>query len=101
MSCTINTQRACWAKAGLEAFQRIVNEADCGTAMSDLIADLGHLAKKRNLDYVAILRRGIGAWAYEERNPDGDGRTPAVSIRIAFTPPSQRLRSRRAKAGVA
>jgi hypothetical protein len=83
MSLAINTQRAGWAAAGLTAFQRTVGETDYETAMVDLIADLGHLAKKRKLDYIAILRRGIRAWAYEERDPNELGASPSVSIRIS------------------
>lgn len=82
MSRAINTQRACWANVGLTAFQHTINEWDGETAIVDLIADLGHLAKKRKLDYIAILRRGIRAWAYEERDPDERDASPSVVIRI-------------------
>lgn len=101
MSRAINTERACWANVVLTTFQRIVNEPDCETALVDLIADLGHLAKKRKLDYLAILRRGIRAWAFEEQDPDEEGTSPSVAIRIS----PGRKRSRRiqhaSKRGVA
>ncbi len=82
MSRAINSERAGWAAAALVVFQRTVNEADIETAMADLIADLGHLAKRHKLDYIAILRRAIRAWAYEERDPRELGTSPSVSIRI-------------------
>ena len=85
MSSAVNTRRAERAAAGLNAYQRAVDEADCETAISDLIADLGHLAKKRSLDYKAILRRGIRAWAFEEQEPDGNGQSPQVRITIGTT----------------
>lgn len=82
MSLTINTRRASWAAAGLAAFQRSVGETDTETAIVDLIADLGHLAKQYKLDYIALLRRGIRSWAHEERDPNEHGMSPSVSIRI-------------------
>lgn len=83
MSRAINTQRAGWAAAALTVFQRTINEREVETAIVDLIADLGHLAKKYKLDYLAILKRGIRAWAYEERDPSERGPSPSVSIRIS------------------
>jgi hypothetical protein len=82
MSRSINTQRAGWAASALTVFQRTINERDIETAMVDLIADLGHLAKRHKLGYVAILKRGIRAWAYEERDPSELGASLSVSIRI-------------------
>ena len=82
--CAINTQRAGWAASGLRAFQDAVDEHDVEPAMADLIADLGHLARKYRLDCLAVLRRALRSWAIEERDPDGLGRLPLVSIRIRF-----------------
>lgn len=98
MSRAINTERACWANVALVAFQGAINKPDCETALVDLIADLGHLAKKRKLDFLAILRRGIRAWAYEEWDPDEQGAPPLVAICItpARTP---RCRSKRVTRG--
>ncbi len=87
MSRALNTQRAGWAASGLTVFQRTIGELDNETAIVDLIADLGHLAKKHNLDYMEILRRGIRAWAYEERDPNELGTLPSVSIRIGLIRP--------------
>jgi len=99
MTRAINTQRACWAAAALDAFQSTINEHDSETAFADLIADLGHLATKRKHDYLAILRRGIRAWAYEEREPNGLGESPHVSIRIGNTRPQRRCKQRAAQGG--
>lgn len=99
MSRVINKQRAGWAAEGLAAYQSTINEWDCATAIVDLIADLGHLAKLHKLDYLAILRRGIRAWAYEEREPNDLGQSPPVSIRIGTTRPKQRTAQRAAKGG--
>ena len=99
MSRAENKLRAGWAAAGLAAFQSTVNEWDCETAIVDLIADLGHLAKTHKLDYLAILRRGIRAWAYEEREPNDLGRSPPVSILIGTTRPDLCTAHRAGKGG--
>lgn len=101
MSRAVNTERACWANVVLTTFQRIVNEPDYETALIDLIADLGHLAKKRKLDYLAILHRGIRAWAYEERDPDEQRASPSVAIRITPGRKHRRRIQRASKRGVA
>ena len=99
MSRTINTERACWAAAALRTFQDTVGERDSETAIADLIADLGHLAHKRKHDTMAVLRRGIRAWAYEQREPNGLGKSPSVSIRIGTTRTKRRSKPRAAKKG--
>ncbi len=52
MSRALNSERAGWAAAGLTVFQQTTGEADIETAMVDLVADLGHLAKKYKLNYI-------------------------------------------------
>jgi hypothetical protein len=101
MSRAINTQRAGWAAAALTVFQRTINECDIETAIVDLIADLGHLAKKHKLDYIAILKRGIRAWAYEERDPLGLGVLPKVGIRIGPVRKCRGSKKRTSKGGAA
>lgn len=97
MSRALNSERAGWAASGLAVFQRTTGEADIETAMVDLVADLGHLAKKYRLNYIEILRRAIRSWAYEERDPKELGTSPSVSIRIGPI----RLRPRRKKLSAA
>lgn len=101
MSRTINTQRAGWAATALTVFQRTVGECDVETAMVDLIADLGHLAKKHKLGYSAILKRGIRAWAYEERDPCELGASPSVSIRVSPIGKRPRGKKRPSQGGAA
>ena len=101
MSHAINTQRAGWAAAALAVFQRTIGERDVETAVVDLIADLGHLAKKHKLDYIAILKRGIRAWAYEERDPCELGASPSVNIRIGPVGKRRDSKKRTSKGGAA
>jgi hypothetical protein len=82
MSGTINTRRAYRAAIALNAYQRAIDELDFETAITDLIAHLGHLARKRKLDYVALVRRGIRSWAFEEHEPNGIGPSPPVRLTI-------------------
>ena len=99
MSRAINTQRAGWAAAALTVFQRIIGECDIETAMVDLIADLGHLARKHKLGYIAILKRGIRAWAYEERDPNELGTSPSVKIRVGLLRPNVRRKRLTSRGG--
>ena len=99
MSRALNTQRAGWAAVGLTVFQRTIGESDIETAIVDLIADLGHLAKKHKLDYIEILRRGIRAWAFEERDPNEFGTSPSVSIRIGSIRKYRRCKKLTSKGG--
>ena len=99
MSRAINTERACWAAGALRTFQDTVGERDSETAIADLIADLGHLAHKRKHDTMAVLRRGIRAWAYEQREPNGLGKSPSVSIRIGTPRTKRRSKPRAGKKG--
>jgi hypothetical protein len=101
MSRAINTQRAGLAAAALTVFQRTINERDIETAIVDLIADLGHLAKKHKLDYLAILKRGIRAWAYEEHDPGERGPPPSVCIRISAIQKRQCGKTRACRGGAA
>ena len=101
MSRAFNAQRAGWAAAALTLYQRTLGECDIETAMVDLIADLGHLAKKHKLGYIAILKRGIRAWAYEERDPYERGPSPSVGIRIAPVGTRRRGKTRTSQGGAA
>lgn len=101
MSRALNTQRAGWAASGLTVYQRTTGETDFETAIVDLIADLGHLAKKHKLDFIEVLRRAIGAWAYEVRDPKELGKRPSVNIRIGALRPYLRANKRNSKGGAA
>ena len=76
-------QRAGWAAKAIAAFRAKVGDDDTATLIQDLIADLGHLASSENLNFPRIAARGISTWAYERREPNGDGPNPQVRIIIA------------------
>ena len=80
-----NTDRAMRANAALAVFisQTGQDGAECD-ALSDLIADTGHLCDADDIDYLATIRRAIGHW-YSKKQADGTdplGLMPDVRITI-------------------
>ena len=82
-----NEQRAGWAQVALDAFRQRVGRDDDATSILDLISDLGHLARTRELDFVAIAARAVSVWAYERRYPNGMGASPQVAITVGNRKP--------------
>lgn len=87
MSTPTNLDRASFAETALQAFRHKVGDDDDATLILDLITDLGHLAKIRELDFVAITARAVSVWAYERRHPDGMGASPQVAITVGGRKP--------------
>jgi len=89
--------RADYARAALEAFERQVGRGDRYTLILDLITDLGHLASKHRIEFLGLISQAIGIWAYERMHPDGDGEMPRVTISIdGYRPKHARRRKERA-----
>jgi hypothetical protein len=76
MNLSLNRKRAAWAAKALAAFGREVGEDDTRTLIPDLIADLGHLASLRRLDFLRIAAQALSVWAYERKAPEGTGPCP-------------------------
>lgn len=51
-------------------------------AAGDLIANIGHFCKQQKLDYLAIVKTGIGHWYVERARPDSIEVLPDVTITI-------------------
>jgi hypothetical protein len=83
MKADANARRAARAADALKAFREGAGADDDLTSISDLIADLGHLAKTSELDFVGLVARALSVWAYERRWPDGCGASPQVTVTIA------------------
>jgi len=77
---TSNQERAIWARDAVAAFQNAKGEPsvdalcpeDRDDAISDLIADLGHLADWHDVNFVALVEQAVGAWSAERRHLDDD-----------------------------
>jgi hypothetical protein len=83
---TTNRDRAAWAEYALTAFSSQTG-ADLGRdAVHDLIADLGHYAVTRRLDFAKIVALAVSTWAYERKHADDIGSCPQVAISIAGHP---------------
>ena len=77
-----NADRSAWAEVAVEAF--IAQTGRDGVeddAISDLIADIGHLCDANDIDYLATIRRAIGHW-HAEQHPGTLDVMPDVRISI-------------------
>jgi len=83
MTHPTNEKRAAWARLALDTFRYQVGDDDDRTLILDLIADLGHLARARGIDFVALVAEAVSVWVYERKHPDGTGASPQVAITIA------------------
>jgi len=88
MSRPTNRQRAAYAVAALKAFRHQTGDDDERTLILDLIADLGHRAARRRLDFLRIVAQAVSAWMYERSDPDGAGPSPQVTITIEARKPT-------------
>lgn len=82
MRAVTNQRRAGWATMALDTFRDQVGEDDDRTLILDLVANLGHLAARRRLDFLQIVAQAVSAWAYERKSLDGAGPSPEVTISI-------------------
>lgn len=77
---TCNQERAIWARDVVEAFQSAKGEPDLEAlsseyrddAITDLVADLGHLADWFDVNFIALVEQAVGAWSVERRHLDDD-----------------------------
>ncbi len=84
MTDPTNHHRADWAASALVSFQYYCWQQgeDDETLITDLIIDLGHLARERRFDFLKIVARAVSHWAYERKHPNGLGPTPQVWLTI-------------------
>jgi hypothetical protein len=92
MSIPSNFQRAHWAAVALEAFREQVGRDDEATSAQDLICDLGHYCRLRDLDFLRIAARGISMWCAESDDPDGFRLDPGPDVSIAVAGGTPRRR---------
>ena len=64
-----NDQRADWADQALTAFQKTTG-CDRQDALSDLLCDLMHLARREGWDYYRAAMRAEGHFEEEFNNPE-------------------------------
>ena len=86
---TTNAQRAFWAHSCLDHFAVLTGADTTEDCAGDLIADIGHLCARDGLDFLAIVKRGIGHWQVERDDEDGlrlDLPPVHILIDVAFTP---------------
>lgn len=83
MTDVTNAERSARAQPALQAYIDQTGTDDFeGYAISDLIADLGHLCDQRGFDFLATIERGVGHWLTEKHPETHDpvGFLPAVRV---------------------
>ena len=69
------------ARRVLEAYKADAAK-DLEASIAKLITDIGHLCMVEQIDFLAVLRKGIGRWALERINPKSARPGPTVEITI-------------------
>src|SRR5581483_7770175 len=82
MSRVTNLDRARWAEAALDAFVDQTGVDEPADAVGDLIADLGHYCAAHGIDFLEVVRTGIGHWSVERLEPENLHAFHDVSITI-------------------
>lgn len=78
-----NLERALTAEDCLNHFIALTGpDLSMEEAAGDLIANIGHYCKAHGLDYLAIVKTGIGHWTIEQDDPDSIDALPDVTIAI-------------------
>lgn len=78
-----NLERAHTAEQCLDKFIRLTGpELSQEDAAGDLIANIGHFCQTTGLDYLAIVKAGIGHWHLEQTDEDSIDALPDVTITI-------------------
>ena len=94
---TGNDERALWAKSAVAAFLQPVSRTDAENAVCDLIADLGHLCDRENVDFLAVLETAVGHWLAEQRDPDGIDHLPRVAVTVTANDDRARRQRRQSR----
>ena len=76
-----NRHRAWRAEQCLDLHRSMAGDDDVATAVTDLVADIGHYCVEHDLAYLYLLARGISHWRLEMTDPDGMV-PPEVTIHI-------------------
>lgn len=76
----INESRALWARLALDAFAEETGAELIAQALGDLIADLGHLCDREELDFLTLAADAIATWKIEQTEPDGVSQPPETLI---------------------
>lgn len=77
-----NIKRAYWAEVAIARFASLTGVDTLEDAIGDLIGNLGHLAQAKGLDFLPLVRTGIGHWHLEQTDEDSIDVLPSVIITI-------------------
>lgn len=78
-----NEERSNAAETCLEHFIQLTGpDLTMEEAAGDLIANIGHYCHSSGLDYLSIVKTGVGHWTLEKIDPDSFDQMPDVTITI-------------------
>lgn len=77
-----NRKRADWAEVVIYKFASLTRVDCVEDAIGDLIGNLGHLAQAKGLDFLDLVRTGIGHWHLEQTDENSIDVLPTVTITI-------------------
>jgi len=77
-----NKKRAAWAEACLDLFADQTGTDTPEDSIGDLICNLGHYANREGLDFIQLVKNGLGHWHLEQIDEESLDQMPTVSITI-------------------
>lgn len=80
----MSTSQTCTRRAGrtIAHYAFLAGSDDTPTAITDLVADIGHYCVENDLAYLYLLSRGISHWRLEMTDPESIAQMPEVTIHI-------------------
>jgi len=79
---TTNIDRARWAERCVRILVAETGVYSIEHAITDLIANLGHLSDEAGLDFLSLVAAGIGHWHLELSDEYSIDALPRVDIRL-------------------
>ena len=78
-----NLKRAIIARVTLDAFIAQTDDDGIESAITDLVADLGHLCDLKKLNFQTLVARAINHWKDEQADPHSNKPRRIVGDKVA------------------
>ncbi len=82
-----NTRGAHYAQTAFDAYCKASLSDANQEGLTDLIADLGHLAELLHLNFLDLVKAALTHWEAEHRHPDGLEVVSAASVTVTIQSP--------------
>jgi len=77
-----NLKRAIIARVTLDAFIAQTEDDGIESAITDLVADLGHLCDVKKLDFLTLMARAINHWEDEQVHLKSNNPRHIVAVKV-------------------